>query len=540
MKSPIYVFGHRTPDTDSICSTIAYVHLKRRLGIENVIACRLGKINKETSFALDYFGADEPILINNMRMKLRDLDLHHPVELGADEPLKKAWDVLRGKESGSRLLPVLGEHGRLTGIISITDITRIFMEPYDEEMLHKYEVSFDNLLKILQGKLVHGNYKYDNLCGSVFIGSAVENDGYVCNKDILITSRVETARYYANERDIGCVILTDDYYPIEPEKARSAVICVKHSLLKTTSLLNQAISCRSIMKTDRFEMFSTEAEIEDITEIMKTSSHRNFPVVDKTGRLFGIISRRHVIDYERKKVILVDHNEATQSVDGLDQAQIIEIIDHHRIANIETQKPLYIRAEPVGCSSTIVYSLYKEHGIVPEKKPAGLMLSAILSDTLMFRSPTCTARDISAAKELAQIAEVDMDDYGSKMFLAGTNLADYSPEEILAIDRKQFSVGTYLLYISQVNTLDIDAVLSKKDELIEAMDQFVAKTTCDLCLLMVTDLFRGGSELLIAGKAKELTIKAFDTPMDCEHIYLPDVVSRKGQVVPKLTMASQG
>ena len=538
MKSPIYVFGHKNPDTDSICSTIAYVELKRRLGIENIVACRLGKLNDETRFALDYFGAEEPILIENMRMKLRDLDLHRPTELSVGEPLKKAWDILRSNASDSKLLPVVGEHGKLKGLISVADITRIFMDSFDEEVFHKYEISFENLLAILQGKLVHGSYNYEVLCGSMFVGQVVDNDGFVCDKDILITSRVETARYYANERDIGCVILTNDYYPVELEKAKSAVICVKHSMVKTLSMLNQAISCGSIMNTERFEMFSTESELEDITEIMKTSQHRNFPVVDRTGRLFGIISRRHVLDYDRKKVILIDHNEATQSVDGLDQAQIIEIIDHHRIANVETQKPLYIRAEPVGCSSTIVYGLYKEHGIVPGKKCAGLMLSAILSDTLMFRSPTSTPRDKQAAQELAQLAEVDIDDYGAQMFIAGTKLAGYTPEEILAIDHKQFTIGSYVVYISQVNTMDIDTVLAQKDTFIQAMDGFVAQTGCDLCLLMVTDLFRGGSELLIAGKAKELTINAFDTAIDSDHIYLDDVVSRKGQIVPRLTMAS--
>ncbi|MCL2674502.1 MAG: putative manganese-dependent inorganic diphosphatase [Defluviitaleaceae bacterium] len=538
MKSPIYVFGHKNPDTDSICSTIAYVELKRRLGIENIVACRLGKLNDETRFALDYFKAAEPIFIDNMRMKLRDLDLHSPVELSAGEPLKKAWDSLRTNEADAKLLPVLGEHGKLQGLISVADITRIFMDPYDEEVFHKYEISFDNLLAILQGKLVSGNYNYDTLCGGLFVGQVVDNDGFVCDKDILITSRVETARYYANERDIGCVILTNDYYPVELDKAKAAVICVKHSMVKTLSMLSQAISCGSIMHTERLEMFSTESELEDITEIMKTSAHRNFPVVDKTGRLFGIISRRHVLDYPRKKVVLIDHNEATQSVDGLDQAQIIEIIDHHRIANVETQKPLYIRAEPVGCSSTIVYGLYKEHGLVPGRKCAGLMLSAILSDTLMFRSPTSTERDKQAALELARIAEVDVEEYGEQMFIAGTKLEGYTPEDILAIDRKQFTIGAYIVYISQVNTMDIETVLEQKDKLIEVMEQFVAHAGCDLCLLMVTDLVRGGSALLIAGKSKELTINAFDTAIDSDHVYLEGVVSRKGQVVPRLTRAS--
>jgi len=539
LKSPIYIFGHKNPDTDSICSTLAYAELKRKLGLENTIPCRLGNINNETKFALDYFGVDEPILLENIRTKLRDLEMHNPLRINPDEPLKKAWDALKRKDSSSRLLPVLDEAGKLGGILSVADITRIFMEPYDEEIVHKYDISFNNLMDILQGRLVHGSYGYDMLCGSLFIGSVVDNDGAVCSKDILLTSKVEAARYYANERGIGCVILTNDYYPVELEKAKAAVVCVKYSLLKTISMINQAISCGSVMNTARFEMFSTETEVGEVMEIMKTSSHRNFPVVDRSGRLFGVVSRRHVLDYDRKKVILIDHNEANQSVDGLDQAQIIEVIDHHRVANIETQKPLYIRSEPVGCTATIIHGLYKENSISPEKPYAGLMLSAILSDTLMFRSPTTTQRDKDAAAQLAQIAEVEINEYGEQMFLAGTSLSDYDPEEIFAMDRKQFSIGEYIVHISQVNTLDIETALSRKNELISVMEEFVLQAGSDLAMIMITDILEGGSELLLAGKAKELPVNAFEMEHSSDHVFLAGVVSRKAQVVPKLMQTAQ-
>ena len=538
MKSPIYVFGHKNPDTDSICSTLAYAELKRKLGVENVVPCRLGKINNETKFVLEYFGVDEPLLIENIGMKLRDLEMHNPVRITAEDPLKKAWDALKTKDASSRLLPVLGDDVKLQGILSIADITRIFMEPYDEEMVHRFEIRFNNLMDILQGKILTGSYNYELLCGSLFIGAPTEG-GSVSDKDVVITNKVETARHYANERGVGCVVLTNNYQPLELEKAKSAVVCVPHSILKTIGMLNQAISCGSVMNTSRFEMFSTETKVDEAIEIMKTSSHRNFPVVDRTGRLFGVVSRRHILDYERKRVILVDHNEANQSVDGLSQAEIVEIIDHHRVANIETQKPLYIRSEPVGCSATIIYGLYKEHSQEPDAKHAGLMLSAILSDTLMFSSPTTTNKDELAALDLAKLAGVEIKDYGQQMFLAGTKLSDYSPEEIFSMDRKQFSIGEYLVHIAQVNTLDIETALMRKAELVGVMHDFTLRSGSDLALLMITDILSGGSELLVAGKAKELIVNAYGMEHDDDHIYLQDVVSRKAQVVPRLTQAAQ-
>lgn len=253
----------------------------------------------------------------------------------------------------------------------------------------------------------------------------------------------------------------------------------------------------------------------------------------------GIISRRHLIEYKRKQVILIDHNEKSQSVEGLEQAQIIEVIDHHRVADIQTTSPLYIRAEPVGCTATIVYKMYVENNVKIRKQTAGLMLGAILSDTLMFSSPTSTAADKAAADKLAKIAEVDVDSFGQKMFSVSTSLQGSTPEEILAIDRKQFSFGKYLAFISQVNTLDFHSIENIKQELLDSMNRFREEKNCDLVILMVTDIVQRGSELLVVGRAKELTARAFNLKFDENSIFLPGAVSRKKQIVPKLTMATQ-
>ncbi len=538
MRSPVYIFGHKNPDTDSICSVIAYAELKRKLGIENVLACRLGKINKETKFVLDYFNIEPPILLDDIKIKLRDLDLYNPIRLKKNDPLKKAWDALQ-TSGGSRLMPIVDKKGRVEGIVSIGDITKIFMEISDEEVVSRHEIRFDNLMNILEGRLLNGEYPYENLCGSLYIGSVVSNEGTLTDKDIIITGKIENARFYANERTCGCIILTNDYFPIELEKAKCPIMCVKHTMFKTVSLINQAISVSSVMNKHKFEIFSTESYIEDIVEMIKSSVHRNFPVVDREGRLYGVISRRHLIEYDRKQVILIDHNERRQSVDGLEQANILEIIDHHRVADVQTDSPLYVRSEPVGCSATIVYKLFKENNIKIEKTTAGLLLSAILSDTIMFRSPTCTSEDKATAEILAEIAEISIEKYGGEMFKAGTSLSEYTPEEILAIDRKEFSFDKYLIYISQVNTLDFKTIVNNKQELIDAMNKFNDDKACDLSMLLITDILIGGSEILVAGKARELTSKAFGLKLEDDSIFLPGVVSRKKQIVPKLTLASQ-
>ncbi len=533
-----YIFGHHNPDTDSICSAIAYAELKKKLGHDDVFAYRLGKMNKETQFVLDYFDVKTPPLLTDVKLKLKDLGLYNAIPLLPTDPLKKAWDTI-GTSIGARIMPIVDDRGILIGIVSIGDITKIFMEIADEDLLEKYEISYDNLLKILDGQCVKGTYNYDSLCGRLIVGTPMFPLSELTDKDIIIIGRAEDAKNFANNTACGLVILTNGLKPIDVEKAKGNVVCVNHSTHRTITLLNQAISVRSVMCSKRIMTFSTENYVEDIIENMKTSSHRNFPVVNREGRLVGVISRRHLLEYKQKQVILVDHNERSQSVAGIENANIIEIIDHHRIADVQTDKPLMIRAEPVGCTSTIIFKMFTENGVKPTKKTAGLLLSAILSDTLMFTSPTCTDQDMAAAEKLAKIANVKMDELASQMFGASTSMSEYTPHDMLELDRKQFSIDKYLVYISQINTLDFKTIVNKRYELLDEMEIFKKEKRCDLVILMITDIVLGGSEIIVCGKAKELVKRAFGLEFDEASVFLPGVVSRKKQVVPRLTMAVQ-
>lgn len=540
MLDKVYVFGHQNPDTDSICSSIAYANLKRKLGMQNATAYRLGNINKETAFVLDYFGIEEPPYLRNIKPKLKDLDLYEmPAEIRKDDPVQKAWDILK-HQKGSRLVPILNEAGALDGILSNGDIISLFMELSDENIVKKYEIRFENLIKVLEGKIISGSYNFEKVEGAFYIGTTIPEESQLCEKDIVLTGKVENAFHLANATKCGCVILTNDRPTYNIQSSHAAIISVPHTMVKVVSLITQAVSVSSIMRSTGIISFSTDNYIDEIIDIMKTSAHRNFPVVDREGKLAGIISRRHLIEYRMKKVILIDHNEASQSAEGLDQAEILEIIDHHRVADIQTRSPLYIRAEPVGCTATIIAKMYRESSVEIDKPTAGMLLSAILSDTLMFTSPTCTLVDKQESKKLAEIAGVDMYTYSREMFETSTSLEGFTPSEILAIDRKRFSFDKYCAYISQVNTLDFKSAVKLKQGILDAMQQFYEESKCDLVILMITDIVLEGSEVIVLGnhQAKNVVENLFNIPRGEDSIYLSGVVSRKKQIIPKLAMAS--
>ena len=537
MKDPIYIFGHINPDTDSICSALAYAELKRQMGFINASAYRLGKTNRETDFVLDYFAVEPPPHLADVKVKLSDLELYNPVRLPEDAPAKHAWDALK-ESKGSRIIPVVDEQSGVKGIISTGDITRLFMEVSDESVVSRYEILFKNLLEMLEGCVVAGQYQYDRICGSLYIGTNIPDDVKITDKDVVLTGKLENALKFAHVHHCGCVILTDGIVPRGLDDVSTAVVPVEFTMFKTVSLISSAISLRSIMRWEGILSFASDSYLDDAIDMMRTSKYRNFPVVDRDGALTGVISRRHLIDYKQKNVILIDHNEKSQSVDGLEEARIVEIIDHHRVADIQTEYPLYIRSMPVGCTATIVYKMYMENNVQVAPAMAGLLLGAILSDTLMFSSPTCTQDDINTANLLAGIAAVNIEDFGREMFTASTSLEDYTTEEILSLDRKQFTFDRYYAYISQVNTLDFRGIMSREEEIMESMARFCQDKACDLVLLMVTDIVTGGSEVLAVGKAKDLMTHAFGMPREQANIFLPGVVSRKKQVVPRLTQAA--
>jgi len=529
----IYIFGHRSPDTDSICSAIAYAHLKRELGFLGATAYRLDEVNRETEFVLDYFKTDQPPVLHDVHLRLEDLDLYKPNALSAEQPIKHAWDILRTQE-GSRIIPITREDGSVAGIITVADVADIFMELSNEDVVKRFEIKYSNLLEILGGRLIAGKYNYENLCGRLYIGTNFD-DSAINDKDVIITGKMSSALHCAYELNCGCIILTDGVNPHGLEKADCAIVCANTSMFETVSLVNQAISIGSVMNENNVVTFAENSYLEDVMDVMRISRHRNFPVVDRNGMLTGIISRRHLMSFGGRKVILVDHNERSQSVDGLEKAEILEIIDHHRVADIQTDMPLYVRSEPVGCTATIIYKMYLENKINIPVKIAGMLCAAILSDTLMFSSPTCTTEDSRIAKSLAGIAGLDLTEFGRKMFTVATSLEGMSIETILAQDRKPFVFGQYRTFISQINTLDFAAIANRIDEFTQKMEEFYESHDCSLVMLVITDIVGNGSEIIAVGRGKRLLEQAYGMKQNESHIFLPGVISRKKQIVPTLT-----
>ncbi|MCL2235712.1 MAG: putative manganese-dependent inorganic diphosphatase [Defluviitaleaceae bacterium] len=533
-KDNVYIFGHKSPDTDTIASAVSYAYLKQQTGTPGAKAYRLGDINQETEFALNYFGVDTPELLEDVKQRVEDLEVYEPQTVKESDPVKTAWDIMRHGE-GSRLVPITCENGKLKGIIGMADVTEIFMEAEGSD-ISRHEILYSNLIKILDGKHFGGEYKYPTVEGRVYVGG-LPKDSRVCDKDIIICGNIEYAWKMYYEHDFGCIILTGGLEPKGFEGAKCAIVCVDAVAFTAVKLITQAISVRSLMNTENISTFYPHSYVDTLLDTMKNKRYRNFPVVNMDGTLMGILSRRHVMRVAGKKVIMVDHNERSQSIDGLDQAEIIEIIDHHRLADIQTDAPLYSRIEPVGCTCTIIYKMYRENGVEIPKPMAGMMLSAILSDTLSFSSPTCTSQDKAAAEALSEIAGVDIDDYGKEMFRAGTNLDKMSVEQMLNTDIKKFSFGKVNAYVAQINVMDFEGLMAREQEILTEMDKFYEANNCELLVFMVTDIVRNGSELFAAGSGRQLAEVAFGMEEGASRVFLPDVVSRKSQIIPKLTRA---
>jgi len=536
MDKKVYVFGHINPDTDSICSAIAYAELKKQVGYPGAAAYRLGDINNETRFVLDYFNVAMPELVTDIGPTLYDLEVYKPEAISVDAPIFDAWYQFKDM-SGSRILPVVDKDGKYIGILSMTDLSSFFMENIEEDIVYEYEILFKNLINVLDVMEVCGEYKYEKAEGKICITNRI-NETELTDRDIVVTGDEQVALKRAQESKCGCLIITDGI-EIPKVKTSCCIVQVKTTMFKTINLVNQSVSVGSLAQKENIMAFALDSQIDDVINIVQSSAHRNFPVMDSEGEFAGVISRRHLIEYNKKKVILIDHNERSQSVEGLEKAEILEIIDHHRVADVQTDSPLFIRSEPLGSTAAIVYKMFMESGAAITRKVAGMLLSAILSDTLMFNSPTTTEDDRIAAKKLATIAEIDIDEYGREMFSVALSLKGSKPLDILAMDRKRFTFGRNIVFISQVNTLDFKSIFDMEAALKSAMDEFIAERECHLYILMITDIVGCGTELVVAGRARDLAVKAFGLPAKEHSVFLPGVVSRKKQIVPKLTYAAQ-
>jgi manganese-dependent inorganic pyrophosphatase len=536
--STVYIIGHKNPDTDSVCSAIAYAEFKSSLKKEhNFIPARLGPINRETQFVLEYFKVPEPELIENVYTQVSDITFDKPINILKDSPLSTTWETMM--KHNARTVNIIDASGKFIGLATVGDIAKAYLESSGD--FSRFKVPMQNIIKTLGGEAVV--LKDDAFSGNIVVAAMQADDvrKRLRKGDLLITGNREDVQLLAVEYGAGVLVITGNHDISELVRERAEqkgvnVIKVPHDTFDTVKRINQSIPVHYIMKTENLAVFRTDDLIQDIKEAMLKYKYRNFPILGHDGKPVGMLARRHILDHARKNVILVDHNEKSQSVNGLEEARILEIIDHHRICCMETDQPIVFINRPVGCTATIIFELYEQKDYIPDRIIAGLMCAAILSDTLVFKSPTCTCQDIRAAKKLAEIAGVDIERFSSAMFQAGTSLEGKSEEEIFYTDFKDFNIGKYKIGVSQVN-ISQKISESLKSRMINFMEKLKTERNYDLLLLMLTDIINQGSEFLCVGEHKELLGRAFNVEIREESFHLPLVVSRKKQVIPRIISA---
>ena len=538
----VYVVGHRNPDTDSICSAIAYANLKNITGdTDEYHAYRAGKINEETQFVLNKCGVSAPPLIEDMRAQVSDLQIKKTESVKSSLSIKKTWNMM--KEVGVVTLPVV-KNRKLEGIITINDIATSYMDVYDNHILEASQTSYKQIAETLDGRIVCTNHNMTNVSGKVLTAVATPDiiEESVETGDIVILGNRYEAQLCAIEMGAGCLVICEKA-PVSITISRLAseygctIISSPHDAFTVSRLIFQSIPIGYVMKKEHLITFRLDDYVDDIRKVMTEKRHRDFPVLDKHGNYVGMISRRSLLGAEKKRVIMVDHNEAKQAVKGIETADILEIVDHHRLGAIETISPVFFCNQPVGCTATIIYNMYKDKGVEISQTMALLMCSAIVSDTLLFRSPTCTEQDKKAGTELAKIAGIDIQAHGQEMFFAGSNISEKSAKELVTGDYKKFSIGDVTFGIGQVSCMDSDELMQVRKKVHSYMKEQYNSFGVDMLYFMLTDTFKQQTDLLCVGEGSgELVSNAFDRPVEDGIVTLPGVVSRKKQVVPELMM----
>lgn len=541
----IHVIGHINPDTDSVCSAIAYAAFKRQMTGKNYTAKRAGQINSETRFVLQKFGVPEPEYLSDVRTQVFDIDVVQVPGVGSDISLKRAWEIM--KEGGLATLPVVCRNGQLEGLITIEDIAKSYMDVYDSCIIAKAETPFRNLIETLEGEMIAGDPEEIIQSGKCLIAAANPDlmENYIEKDDIVILGNRYESQLCAIEMEAKCIIVCDGSlvsFTIKKlaESKGCFIIKTPYDTYTATRLVNQSMPIRYFMKQKALITFQRNDYVDDIRETMAKKRYRDFPIMDLNGSYYGMISRRSLLGARKKRLVLVDHNEVTQAVDGLDEAEVLEVIDHHRIGSLETMNPVYFRNQPLGCTATIIYQMYREQELEISREIAGLLCSAILSDTLIFRSPTCTETDKKAAYALAQIAGIEPESYAAEMFAAGSNLSAKTPEEIFYQDFKKFVVNDVSFGVGQINSMTQKDLEDVRERMIPYMEKALTAHSIPMLFFMLTDILQGTTELLCAGNgAKELALEAFHLKEDTDQIILENTVSRKKQLIPALMQAIQ-
>lgn len=533
---PIFVTGHRNPDTDSIVAAMAYAALQNALGKREYIPVRLGEVNDETQLALDRFGFEAPLRITNVRTQVRDLDFDRPPVLSERLTIQAAWQVFTNDTSLSAL-PVVDENDKLCGMITRGDIAAYDMDALNNRRIDT--VPIFNVLAALEGNLVNNpKNPIDTLSGQIVITLPRSEDNFygLSKGCIAFVGNQPEAFKCAIDINASCIVLCQAEYTNELREMnpKMTVIYTPLEAYRAVRMLHLSLSISNILPNIRIITFAPDDYIDDVRNKVLENRYHSYPIVDKTGNVLGSLSRYHLINPRRKKVVLVDHNELSQSVPGLEQAEIVAIIDHHRLADVQTLNPVYVRNEPVGCTNTIIGTMFQENGLVPPKNLSALMATAIVSDTVSFKSPTCTQKDINMAHRLARIGDVDLDEIADAIFNASAG-TERTVEELMFSDYKDFHIAGYSIGIGQVTTTDSNHILTRKKELIELMEKTAKEKSMDMMLLMITDVLKEGTALLFVGES-DIIKQAFSVEPGKNEVFLEKVVSRKKQVVPALSL----
>ena len=547
------VLGHRNPDTDSICSAICYAGFKHQLTGENYEPCRAGNVNPETQYVLDYFKLKAPRLVENVKTQVKDIEIRKTKGVSRGISLKNAWGLMQ--ENNVVTLPCVTEEGLLEGVITIGDITKSYMNLYDSSIISKACTKYANILDTLEGSMVVGDSEAYFDRGKVLIAAANPDlmENYIEKHDLVILGNRYESQLCAIEMEAGCIIVCEGagvsltIRKLAQERG-CAVITTPYDTYTTARLINQSMPISYFMTKENIIEFSEEDYLDDIREIMASKRHRDFPILDSDGKYIGMISRRNLLGAKGKSIILVDHNEKSQAVEGMESADIREIIDHHRLGTVETMSPVFFRNQPLGCTATIIYQMYQENHMEIDKTTAGLLCSAIISDTLLFRSPTCTPIDKAAGLALAQIAGLDIEKYAIDMFSAGSNLKGKSDGDIFYQDFKRFTVGNSVFGIGQITSLNAVELKDLKKRMSEYTEKEREQHEIDMMFFMLTNILTESTDLICTGQgAEQLITTAFHVrDEDVENVSaqtgivkLPGVVSRKKQLAPQIMMALQ-
>ena len=544
-KKKVWVVGHKNPDTDSICAAIAYANLKNQADGNRYEAQRAGELNEETKYVLDTFGVKSPGLITDVGAQVKDIEIRKTPGVSGKISLKRAWEMM--KEQNVVTLPVTDKENNLEGLIITGDIATSYMDVYDNSILSRAKTQYQNIVDTLDGTMLCGNEHAYFMKGKVVVGSANPEtmEQFLEDDDLVIMGNRYDAQICALESNASCIVIAGS-----PQVPKTIVKMAeeKHCVLITTDydtytaarLINQSMPIKFFMRREQLVTFETEEYIDEVREIMSKEKHRDFPVLDEDGKYIGMISRRNLLNMKKKQLILVDHNEKTQAVDGIGGADILEIIDHHRIGSLETMSPVFFRNQPLGCTATIIYQMYQEQKVAIDKKVAGLLCSAILSDTLMYRSPTCTPLDKAVAEELAQIADINIEEHAKAMFQAGSDFGSKTPEEIFYQDFKTFSQDGVEFGVGQLSAMTQEELEQVRDKLLPYLRDVLVERKIEMVFVMLTNIIEETTYLICAGeKADDLVEKAYHVHKEGDYHVLKGVVSRKKQLIPMFMSAMQ-